>query len=390
MADGGGKGRYRVYEGGKSESGEGGGPRLRLLGMAEILAAPPRDYILKGWLSPGETSLIVGAKNARKSFIALHTGYAIAQGRARVWGRRIKQVPVLYVICEGIGGLSQRVKALRQKFGDCSAFHAIAQPLDLLHSTWEEGDLCEVIGLAKQADAGMIYLDTVSRVMQGGAENTSEDMGMFAGNISELASRTGAHVSGVHHGTQAEGTKSRGHSALPNAVDAVAAVMWDEETGNGELALDFARDDITGAIGKFRTETIGLGTDADGDKITSLVIEETGIPDRATPRDERARRAGRKAAGEPTHADRALDILADLCAREGRTGFAGAPPGYASVPEDWWRERFYDRAMPADDQDTKKHAFARAAKILLGTHRAGMAGGRVWVAKPNGAADDPL
>jgi len=370
-----------IIAGGKAQEQrtKDGEPKIRLLGMADLLAAPPRDYILKGWFAPGETSLIVGAKNARKSFIALHTGYAIAQGRPRVWGRRCKQTAVLYVICEGIGGLSQRVKALHQKFGDCASFYAIAQPLDLLRSSWEEGDLHDMIAEAKGIEAGVIFLDTVSRVMQGGNENAPEDMGAFAGNLAELAARTGAHVCGIHHGTKAEGTSSRGHSSLPNAMEAVATVLWDDETGTGDIVLDFARDDIAGPIGGFRTETIELGVDPDGDRITSLVIEETGsVPPRASkPRQDRAK-GGRGS----SHADRALEILADLCASEGRTGYAGVPDGFASVPQDWWRERFYDRAMPGQDKDTKKHAYARATKLLIDGHKAGMAGGRVWIVRP--------
>ena len=82
---------------------------------------------------------------------------------------------------------------------------------------------------------------------------------------------------------------------------------------------------------------------------------------------------------EPTHAQRALEILQDLCASDGLTGFAGTPPNFSTVPAEWWRDRFYQRAMPGEDQDTKKHAFARASKTLIGQHKAGMANNRVWI-----------
>ena len=85
---------------------------------------------------------------------------------------------------------------------------------------------------------------------------------------------------------------------------------------------------------------------------------------------------------EPTHPQCALEILQDLCASDGLTGFAGTPPNLSTVPADWWRDRFYQRAMPGEDQDTKKHAFARASKTLIGQHKAGMANNRVWIVAP--------
>jgi hypothetical protein len=65
------------------------------------------------------------------------------------------------------------------------------------------------------------------------------------------------------------------------------------------------------------------------------------------------------------------------------------PPDFSSVPADWWRDRFYDRAMPGQDQDTKKHAYSRATKLLIDGHQVGMAGGRVWIARPEDANAAP-
>jgi hypothetical protein len=48
--------------------------RIRVLSVDDLLHATPRDYIIKGWIAPGEISLIVGAKNVRKSFLSLHSG----------------------------------------------------------------------------------------------------------------------------------------------------------------------------------------------------------------------------------------------------------------------------------------------------------------------------
>ena len=99
-------------------------------------------------------------------------------------------------------------------------------------------------------------------------------MGILSGNLNILRHETGAHVMGLHHGTWNDGTKSRGHSSLPAAVDAIAQLAWSDEDSIGPLSLGSARDDITGALGAFRTEVVDLGADTDGDPITTLLLKE--------------------------------------------------------------------------------------------------------------------
>lgn len=264
--------------------------RLRILSIDELLALPPRDYLVKGWISPNETSLLVGAKNARKTFSALHVGYGIALGRKTIFGRRVHQAPVLYLIAEGERGIGKRVTALVKRYGRCVDFHVIAQQIDLLRSTAAEGDLHDIIELAKANGVRLIIVDTISRALAGGDENGPTDMGILSVNLNELRQKTGAHVMGIHHGTQEQGTKSRGHSTLPGGVDAIAQLEWNANEGIGRLALGFARDDVNGVLGAFRTEPVTLGVDADDDPITTLQVTECEpdeVPAAVTPKGRR-------------------------------------------------------------------------------------------------------
>ena len=53
-----------------------------------------------------------------------------------------------------------------------------------------------------------------------------------------------------------------------------------------------------------------------------------------------------------------------------------------SVPDEWWRQRFYDRTISdgKDDlkQDSKRAAFNRASTELIDKRRVGVNKGRVW------------
>lgn len=357
----------------KRESG-----RLRIHTVDDLLKQSPRDYLVKGWLSPNEISLLVGAKNTRKTFTALHVSYGIAQDWPTVFGRRVKQAPVLYVIGEGAKGIGKRVQALVQRHGRCDAFLVIAQPIDLLRSTADEGDLHDVIALAKANGVRLIVVDTLSKALNGGDENGPTDMGILLGNLNLLRSETGAHVMGIHHGTKQDGTKSRGHSIVPNGVDAIAELEWTGEAdGIGTLVLGFARDDICGAIGAFRTSLIELDTDEDGERITTLLIDE------CEPVEANAKRArGRPPNGSmDTHTQKARAALANLLVTNGKTGLPRVPPGLPAVTLKEWQEEFYRTAM-IDNPSTRRSAFSRALKDLDATKTAARAGDFVWLTRP--------
>jgi hypothetical protein len=74
--------------------------KLRVLSMDDVIDAEPRDYLLKGMISPGEMSVWWGAPKCGKSFLMLHVAYAIAQGRS-VFGKRVNPSAVLYIAAEG-------------------------------------------------------------------------------------------------------------------------------------------------------------------------------------------------------------------------------------------------------------------------------------------------
>lgn len=331
--------------------------RLVVFDMDDIDKAPPRSYLLKGLLSPAEISLWVGPPKCGKSFLLLYVSYMLSLGHS-VFGRRVKPTKVLYVAAEGEGGINKRIAALRKRFGNSPDFHFIAQPTDLLH---ESGHLEDLVAAAKGVEAQLIVIDTVSRALAGGDENGPKDMGQFIANITEIRHRTKAHIAGVHHGTKASnGTKTRGHGSLEGADDVLIEVMKTDD-GSRSATVVHAKDDADGMRWEFSLKSVDLGTDEDGDPITTLIVEEKAEPSGAkTP----------KAAPLSPKEQIALTIFDKAMRAESTLATVGDDHADRPVLTDAvWRKWYYQEANPGETQENKRQAFKRARDGLMGKGR---------------------
>ena len=100
-------------------------------------------------------------------------------------------------------------------------------------------------------------------------------MGTFVRNVAELRHDNKAHIAIVHHGTKAtNGVKPRGHGSLEGADDALIEVTKHDD-GSRSAYVVHAKDDADGMRWGFMLESVELGTDEDGDPITTLIVVET-------------------------------------------------------------------------------------------------------------------
>jgi hypothetical protein len=339
--------------------------RLVVLGMDDLDTAPARDYLLKGIISPAEISLWVGPPKCGKSFLLLYIAYMLSLGQS-VFGRRVNACSVLYVAAEGEGGIANRIRALRDRHGTSTAFHFIAQPADLLH---EEGHLDDLVAAARGCGAQLIVLDTLSRLMAGGDENSPLDMGTFIVNVTKLRHATGAHVAIVHHGTKASsGSIPRGHSSLTGADDAQIGVVKLPD-GTRAATVIHAKDDADGDRHGFKLERVALGTDPDGDPITTLIVTELA----------EAGAAGGEQVKLTDNEQIALRCLDNAMRADGVLITAGEDFAERSaVREADWRRWFYREGKPGEDQDTKQKAFKRAKGSLMVKSRIASENDFVW------------
>lgn len=246
----------------------------------DVQPALSSRYLVKGLLDAETMSVVYGPSNSGKTFFALDLAFHIAAGMN--WrGMRTTQAGVLYLAAEGGRGVANRIVALREETGAHSIPFALRRAgLDLLK---QQADLQAVYDLAMQVKARadglpmMIVIDTLSRVMAGGDENSASDMTALIRNIDAIRQATGAHVMIIHHSGKDTARGARGHSSLRAATDTEIEVG--NEDGNRAAMVTKQRDWQGGETFAFTLKSVQLGTDSDGDEVTSCVVEASDTTD---------------------------------------------------------------------------------------------------------------
>src|SRR5262249_51509762 len=121
-----------------------------------------------------------------------------------------------------------------------------------------------------EAPTGLILIDTVSRALFGGDENSPKDMGSLVGNLAYIQEQTRAHVAALHH-IPADGTQRlRGHGALLGACDTTIKV----ESLNGCRAatVDKVNDGPDGERVTFDLKSVELHFDTETNTSTTAPI----------------------------------------------------------------------------------------------------------------------
>jgi hypothetical protein len=192
----------------------------------DIELQPRKTWLVRDWLGAGDISCLFGQPGTGKSTIAIDLAFHIAAGRA--WfGQRVLQCGVLYVAAERADVGKRRMAALRKHYDIHDIPLAVVSGSADLRSN--EDHAKEIIGYAEQLanlggyPVGLMIIETVNRVLAGGDENSSVDMGKLIHMLALIQAKTEAHLMVVHH-SPIEGRRMRGHSSLLGAVDTTIEV----------------------------------------------------------------------------------------------------------------------------------------------------------------------
>ncbi len=244
---------------------------------------PVHEYLIKGLLSASEMSMVAGESQSGKTFLVLDAAMSIARG-VPFFGRRVRQGAVIYQAGEGARAVRRkRLKAYRTHF-NCAdenvPFALLEKPIDLYASDDQtEAFIEEVRALSRQMGAppALIVIDTFSKATPGINENDSADVGRVLERGDRIRLATGAHVMFVHH-MNAEGAKPRGHTSLLANLETVVITrkLADHHDKDNRIVREFElakqKDGEAGSKTKFVLPVIQIGTDEDGDPVTSCIV----------------------------------------------------------------------------------------------------------------------
>lgn len=242
----------------------------------EFADGPPQEWIIKGILPKAQLGMIYGESTAGKSFVAMDMLAAIARGEK--WrGLRTKALRTVMIIAEGAGGAKNRVKAYEQHYG----VHLSDYPFGIIQDRpdlFGQSDYKRIIKQIKEwGGADVIAVDTLAQSSAGANENSGEDMGKVLEHCHRLHIETGAMVLLVHHAGKDASRGARGWSGLKAAMDVEIEVARHPLTGR-TIRMSKSKDGDDGAAMGFKLNIVTIGTDEDGDPITSCVVEHTAAP----------------------------------------------------------------------------------------------------------------
>lgn len=311
-------------------------------------------YLIKKFIDQHSTALLVGASGAGKTFFAITLGFSVATGR-EFFGMKTAQGPVLYIAGEGVAGIRRRIAAIKKEWGlegQNIPFALMPECLDLCSTKLARLALIESIKTIGQMIGApiLIVIDTLSRSMAGGDENSPTDMGALVANVGAIVDATGAAVLIIHHFGKDAKAGPRGHSLLIAAVDTSIEVTMKDKAAKisvAESAKLKDYDDVAPLT--FKLKSVHLGIDEEGDWITSAVA--TPITDT----EGKALRAGELKG----HPKAALDLLTKLVAAE-------ANPNGVSM--EVWRKAFKESFPPDTPEPTARSAFRRSLEVLRASH----------------------
>ena len=251
--------------------------------LAQVLDA--KDFV-QGLLLESGATVVYGESNSGKTFWATDLALHVAAGRD--WnGRRVEQGGVVYVALEGGYGFRNRVAAWCTETGIDRAtlrFAAITVGVNLLQHDADVQSLIEAIKAAADhicMPVRLVIIDTLSRALAGGDENSSQDMGALVKGMDLIRAETSANVTFIHHSGKDAARGARGHSLLRAAIDTEVEITADPESDARTATVVKQRDLPKGGTFGFRLHPLVIGENRHGEAVTTCIVQHN--VEQATP-----------------------------------------------------------------------------------------------------------
>jgi len=357
--------RAKLFE--PTSNGAGSPPRFALIPFANLRPGTTPIYCVKGLLPRVGLAVFWGPPKCGKSFKAFDMMLHVALG----WWyreRRVQQGPVVYCAFEGAEGFKTRAEAFRLTHNipadQAVPFYLIPTRVDLARD-----HAALIASIQEQCPEPVaVVLDTLNRSLSG-SESSDQDMSLYIQAADAIREAFNCAVVIVHH-CGIDGTRPRGHTSLTGAVEAQCAIRK-EASGCVTLTVEHMKDGPEGEVIASTLQQVQIGTDDDGDGITScVVIPADVVPTRSEARDRL-----------PASAQIALGALVEALTECGAVPPASnhIPAKVRAVTVEQWRTYAYRRGVSKGEPRAQQKAFKTALEALAVRNRIGIWDPYVWL-----------
>jgi archaellum biogenesis ATPase FlaH len=360
---------------------------LKLTWIHETEEDDEREWLVYGMCAKGEMSVVFGEPSAGKSIIAGDIALHVAHGMP--WfGMETTKTTVLYYAAE-------RAKLVKRRLRGLEDYHEIEDVTKVIIGSGaldirNERDTRRFINDIKRAsadsgeDVGLVIIDTFSRSLNGGDENSQSDVGDAVKNMQRIADETGVHLMAIHHvGVSLDAKKRmRGSSVLTGGIDKSFLVT---QAKKGELTIAGVKDNDPVGDGampplKMLIRTFKTGVDASGRDVTVPCLTPSDTPEDGGP-PYTFDKAGPKLTAAEKDALAARTALAKAIEEHGVLivdDAAGFPDGVITVSKDQWRAVFKAEDTSCRSPDALRIAFNRALKTTIETGQVNARNDHFW------------
>lgn len=326
----------------------------------DLEAVSTKKWLVKDLLGTTECSAFYGAPGSGKSVLVEDLALHVSAGKP--WhGRAVEQGAVVFVALERRLLTERRAIAFRKYHGIEDLPFAIVGGVYDFRDAKTSNAILKIVSLVEE-DLGqkcvLIVVDTVSRALTGGDENSPKDMGGVITTLGRIQEKTKAHLLVVHH-VPIDSERLRGHGSLLGAMDTTVNVQKHSDDTTRSATVAKANDSEEGMRVTFTLESIDIGPET---KAPVVIPAEDMAP---------AGKQGRRLS--PKH-QLALAALAETTLSSGQTAPAGfdLPTGVRVVEIENWKAELYrrnvlDKLHANPRTDFKRLADKLAACQLIGT-----------------------
>jgi hypothetical protein len=351
----------------------------------EAVQPQPLGTIVRGILHAGSLTLFYGPPKSGKSFLVTDLFLSVAAELPDWMGHKIvRPGPMLYIACEGHAGFWKRLRGAAIERGwDEANFpagfvlatgrpvliklnhksNAVAPSPDDVLAALEQ---CRRRGVKPNG----VAVDTVFRSFGGGNVNASDHMNAYLAALATITDQ-GLALAAVHHETKAGGTPA-GSVTLIGAADTIIATT----NGPGKehaWQVEAAKDDGETEARKFTLKVVDIGTNPEGEDVSSCVVVDSG----------ETQPAARGRPKKQSERDLLMQFLYDALVDHGE------PPNDREIPvsihlvvhKNHVRDEYMRRTRPDDSADTKGKQFKRLLGDLQKEGRVGIIDQWMWPAE---------